>query len=77
MPNKYNGWGSLDHILSSYTASNDALPKWTLAKRKLIIRKRGTPCNIASTHAALISDISHADPVRTSIALPSAYVQGS
>jgi hypothetical protein len=37
LPNKCNGCGSLDHIMSSSTAYDDALLKWTLAKRKLIV----------------------------------------
>jgi hypothetical protein len=37
MPNKCSGCGGLDHILSSCTATYDALLKWTLAKRKMIV----------------------------------------
>jgi hypothetical protein len=60
LPNKCSGCGSLDHILSPCTASDDALLKWTLAKRKLIVQKYGQT-NHASAHAALLSDLSHAD----------------
>jgi hypothetical protein len=60
MPNKCSGCGSLDHILSSCTASHDALMKWTLAKPKLIVHKYGHN-NIAPARAALLSDLSHAD----------------
>jgi hypothetical protein len=35
-PNKCNACGSLDHIQSSCTAPDDALLRWTLAKRKLV-----------------------------------------
>jgi hypothetical protein len=35
LPNKC----SLNHIMSSCTASDDALLKWTLAKRKMIVKK--------------------------------------
>jgi hypothetical protein len=37
LPNKCSACGSLDHILSSCTAPDDALMRWTLAKRKMII----------------------------------------
>jgi hypothetical protein len=60
LPNKCSGCGSLDHILSSCTASDDALLKWTLAKRKLIVQKYGH-ISRASAHAALLSYLSHAD----------------
>jgi hypothetical protein len=36
--------------------------KWTLAKRKLIVQKYGTRNSKASKHAALLSDLSNADP---------------
>jgi hypothetical protein len=45
----------MDHILSSCTTPNDARLKWTLAKRKMIIQKYGTPSGSASAHAALLS----------------------
>jgi hypothetical protein len=50
----------MDHIFSSCTASDDALPKWTLAKRKMIIQKYGTPGG-AHSHAALLSDVTADD----------------
>jgi hypothetical protein len=46
----------------SCTTSDDALLKWTLAKRNLIVQKYGTANINASAHAALMSDISHVDP---------------
>jgi hypothetical protein len=36
--------------------------KRTLAKRKLIVQKYSTHNSHASAHAALMSDLSHADP---------------
>jgi hypothetical protein len=57
MPNKWSAYGSLDHILSSCTSSDDALLKWTLVKRKMIIHKIGTPGGTARAHAALLSDV--------------------
>jgi hypothetical protein len=57
MPNKCNACGSLDHILLSCTASDDALLKWTIAKRKMIIQKYGTLGGTALAHAALLSDV--------------------
>jgi hypothetical protein len=39
LPNKCSACGSLDHILSSCTAPDDALLRWTLAKRKMITQK--------------------------------------
>jgi hypothetical protein len=44
LPNKCSAFGSMTHIMSSCTASDDALLKWTLAKRKIIVHKYGTPC---------------------------------
>jgi hypothetical protein len=32
LPNKCSACGSLDHIMSSYTAPDDALLRWTIAK---------------------------------------------
>jgi hypothetical protein len=66
LPNKCSACGNLDHIMSSCAASDDALLKWTLAKRKMIIHKYGTPCGSASTHAALMSDV----PIDDSDSLP-------
>jgi hypothetical protein len=43
LPNKCSACGSMDHILSSCTALDDALPRWTIAKRKMIIQKYGAP----------------------------------
>jgi hypothetical protein len=47
----------LTTILSSFTAYDDAVLKWNLAKRKMIIRKYGTPCGTASAHDAFLSDV--------------------
>jgi hypothetical protein len=44
--------GSLDHIMSSCTAPDDGLRRWTLAKRKMIVQKYG-----ALAHAVLLSDV--------------------
>jgi hypothetical protein len=55
--NKCSACGSLNHILSSCAASNDAILKWTLAKRKMTIHKYGTPRGHALAHAALLSDV--------------------
>jgi hypothetical protein len=57
LPNKCTACGSLDHIMLSCTASNDALLKWNLAKLKLMIHKCGTPGGAASPHAAIVSDV--------------------
>jgi hypothetical protein len=51
----------LDHILSSCTAPDDALLRWTLAKWKMIIHKYGAPYGSASAHAALLSDVTADD----------------
>jgi hypothetical protein len=40
----------LGHILSSYNAPDDALLRWTLAKRKIIIQKYGTYGGYAYVH---------------------------
>jgi hypothetical protein len=56
LPNKCSACGSLTQNLSSCTSSDDALLKWTLAKRKVIIKKYGTPCGNVHAHAALPSD---------------------
>jgi hypothetical protein len=66
LPNKCSACGSLDHILSSCTAPDDALRRWTLAKRKMIVQKYGSPGGSASTHAALLSDV----PIDESDSLP-------
>jgi hypothetical protein len=39
LPNKCSACGNMDHILSSCTAPDDALLRWTLAKRKITIQK--------------------------------------
>jgi hypothetical protein len=35
---------------------DDTLVNWTLAKRKMIVQKYGTPGGSTSTHVALLSD---------------------
>jgi hypothetical protein len=62
LPHKCSACGSLSHIMSSCTTSDDALLKWTLAKRKMIIQKCGTPNGFALAHVALISDVPTDDP---------------
>jgi hypothetical protein len=57
LPNKCSARGSLDHIMSSCNATDNALPRWTLAKRKMIVQNYGTPCGCASAHAAVLSDV--------------------
>jgi hypothetical protein len=37
LPNKCSACGCLDHITSSCTAPYDALLRWTMAKRKMIV----------------------------------------
>jgi hypothetical protein len=66
LPNKCSACGSLDHIMSSCTVPDDALLRWTLAKRKMIVQKYGTPGGSASTNAALLSDV----PIDESDSLP-------
>jgi hypothetical protein len=61
LPNKCSVCGGMDHILSSCTASDDAIFKWTLAKRKLIIPKYGSPGGTAPTYVVLLSDVSNDD----------------
>jgi hypothetical protein len=39
------------------SAQDDALLKWNLAKRMMIVQKYGIPGGSASAHAALLSDI--------------------
>jgi hypothetical protein len=46
----------MSHILSSCTATYDALLKWTLANRKMIIQKY-VPGGTASAHAVMLSDV--------------------
>jgi hypothetical protein len=57
LPNKCNACGSLNHIMSPCIASDDALLKWTLVKRKMIFQKYGTRGGSASAHVALLSDV--------------------
>jgi hypothetical protein len=57
LPHKCSACGSLNHIISSCTASHDALLKWTLAKRKMVIQEYGTPA-----HSALVSNVPTDDP---------------
>jgi hypothetical protein len=61
LPNKCSACGSLDDILSSCNVPDDALPRWTLAKREIIIQKYGTPSGSASAHVALLSDVNADD----------------
>jgi hypothetical protein len=51
----------MDHILSSCTAPYDALLRWILAKRKMIIQKYGTPGGSPFARAALLSDVTADD----------------
>jgi hypothetical protein len=62
LPNKCNACGSLDHILSSCAAPDDALQRWSLAKRKMVIQKYGTLGGSAFAHAALLSEVTTDDP---------------
>jgi hypothetical protein len=57
LPNKCSACGSLDHIMPCCIAPDDALLKWTLAKRKMIVQKYGTLGGCASAHSALLSDV--------------------
>jgi hypothetical protein len=57
LPNKCSACGSLDHIMSSCNAPYDALLKWTLAKRKMVVQKYGTFGVFAFAYAALMSDV--------------------
>jgi hypothetical protein len=61
LSNKCNACGSLDNILSSCSAPNDAILRWTLANRKMIIQKYSTHDGSASTHAAMLSDVTADD----------------
>jgi hypothetical protein len=61
MPMKCNASGSLNHIMSSCTASDDALMKWTLSKCKMIIQKYGTPGGPAFAQGAQPGDVSPDD----------------
>ena len=55
--NKCSACGSLDHILSSCTTPDDALLRWTLAKRKMIILKYGAPGGSHFAHADVLSNV--------------------
>jgi hypothetical protein len=57
LPNKCGAYGGMDHIMSSCIAPDDALMRWTIAKRKMIILKYGAPAGSHSAHAALLSDV--------------------
>jgi hypothetical protein len=43
--------------MSSCTAPDDAFLRWTLAKRKMTIKKYGAPGGSTSAQAALLSDV--------------------
>jgi hypothetical protein len=66
LPNKCSASGSMDHILSSCSAPDDALMRWTIAKRKMIIQKYGAPGGSHYAHAALLIDV----PADDSAGLP-------
>jgi hypothetical protein len=66
LPYKCSACGSLDPIMSSCNAPDDALLERTLAKRKMIVQKYGTLGGSASAHAALLSDV----PTNESHCLP-------
>jgi hypothetical protein len=57
LPTKCSACGSPDYIVSSCTAPDDALLRWTLAKRKMIVQKYGAPGGSHSAYAALLSDV--------------------
>jgi hypothetical protein len=58
LPTKCTAYGSPDHTLSSCTAPYDALLRWTLAKRKLIIQnKYGARGGSHYAHTAVLSDV--------------------
>jgi hypothetical protein len=62
LPNKCSACGRLNHILSSCASSDDALLKWTLAKRKMVVQNYGTLGSYACAHTALLSDVPTDDP---------------
>jgi hypothetical protein len=62
LPNKCSACGSLNHIMSSCIASADALLKWTLAKRKMIIQTYDTFGGTALAQVALLCDVPIDDP---------------
>jgi hypothetical protein len=50
---------------------DDALLKWTLAKRKMIVQKYGNPGGSALAHTTLLSGVLHDDPhVLASVIIP-------
>jgi hypothetical protein len=61
LSNKCIPCGRLDHIISSSTTFDATLLKWTLAKRKMIVQKYGTPGSHASACIVVLSDVSHDD----------------
>jgi hypothetical protein len=61
MPDKCSACGSLNHIMSSCTTSDDAFLKWTLAKRKMTVQKYGTPSGSAPAHVVVLSDVPTGD----------------
>jgi hypothetical protein len=56
-PNKCGVCGSLNHLISACPASDDAILKWNLAKRKMTVQKHGAPGGTTSAHAAMLSDV--------------------
>jgi hypothetical protein len=62
LPNKRSACGILNHIMSSCTTSDDAILKWTLAKRRMIVQKYGTPSGYAPARVAMLSDVPTDDP---------------
>jgi hypothetical protein len=60
LPNKCNARGSMDRILSSRTAPGATLLKWSIAKRKMIIQKYGSPSSIIAD-TVLLDDVSYND----------------
>jgi hypothetical protein len=57
LPNKCVACGSLNHLMSACTATDDAILKWNLAKRMLTVQKYGAAGGTTSAHAALLSDV--------------------
>jgi hypothetical protein len=57
LPDKCGACDSLNHIMSSCIASDEALLKWTLAKRKMIVQKYGSRGGSALAHTALLRDV--------------------
>jgi hypothetical protein len=61
LPSKCSAFGSMDHILSSFTVYDAALMKLSIAKRKIIIQKYGSHGSIEASHTTLLSDVSQDD----------------